>query len=75
MKPHGKDCHILLTKADKLAARQRASALADATAIAKRSALPCSVQLFSGRTGLGAETARQIIAAWLDNKKPPVKGE
>lgn len=76
IKPHGKNCHILLTKADKFAARQRASALADATGIAKRIALPCTVQLFSGRTGLGAEAARHVVAAWLcANKKPPVKGE
>jgi GTP-binding protein len=76
IKPHGKSCHILLTKADKLATRQQASALAGAMAVAKRNALPCTVQLFSGRTGLGAETARHIIAAWLcTNKKPPVKGE
>ena len=76
IRPHGKKCHILLTKADKLAARQRALALADATSVAKRVAMPCTVQLFSGRTGLGAESARHIIAAWLStNKKPPVKGE
>ncbi|MGQ0751057.1 MAG: ribosome biogenesis GTP-binding protein YihA/YsxC [Betaproteobacteria bacterium] len=76
IRPYGKTCHILLTKADKLSAHRRAAALADAESVMKRIATPCTVQLFSGKTGLGAETARHIVAAWLGaNKKPPVKGE
>jgi GTP-binding protein len=76
IRPYGKRCHILLTKADKLTAREAASALANAVAATNRIATPCTVQLFSGKTGLGAEAARHAVAAWLGaNKKPPVKGE
>jgi GTP-binding protein len=74
--PYGTNCHILLTKADKLSASQQAAALVDAENLARRSATACTMQLFSGRTGLGADTARHLVAAWLStNKKPPVKGE
>ena len=76
IRPYGMSCHILLTKADKLPASHQAAALAEAEYTAKRTATPCTMQLFSGKTGLGAETARHLVAAWLrTNKKPPVKGE
>jgi len=74
--PYGTGCHILLTKADKLSALQQTAALADADKAAQRVATACTMQLFSGRTGLGTATARHVVAAWLSpNKKPPVKGE
>jgi GTP-binding protein len=75
--PLGKESHVLLTKADKLVKREAATALREARDIAGN--FPrCSVQLFSGTTGLGVEEARSLITGWLKdsaNKKPPVKGE
>lgn len=74
--PCGKACHVLLTKADKLSARQSAATLADAERTVHAMGARCSVQLFSGKTGSGAEAARTVVADWLGtNKKPPVKGE
>lgn len=69
-------CHVLLTKTDKLARRHAESALSKAEQTVGTMGPQFSVQTFSGRTGLGAEAARRLIAEWLGtNKKPPVKGE
>lgn len=76
LQPRGIACYVLLTKADKLSARQGSAALSDAHRIAREITSPCGVQLFSGKTGLGTDTVRHIIAGWLGtHKKPPVKGE
>jgi GTP-binding protein len=75
--PLGKASHVLLTKADKLVKREAVAALHKAQDIAG-SFPACSVQLFSGMTGLGVEETRNLITGWLrdsTNKKPPVKGE
>jgi GTP-binding protein len=75
--PLGKASHVLLTKADKLVKREAAAALRKAQDIAGNFPA-CSVQLFSGMTGLGVEEARHLTTGWFRdsaNKKPPVKGE
>jgi GTP-binding protein len=68
LRPRSIACYVLLTKADKLSARQGLAALSDARRIAEGIAAPCDVQLFSGKTGLGTETVRQVIAGWLGTK-------
>ena len=76
--PQRRACHILLTKADKLSPRQASSALRDAESKARQANIECRIQLFSARSGQGADQARDVIAGWLGlkgNKKPPVKGE
>ena len=73
--------HILLSKADKLAHGARARTLSEVRhALAGHSGL-FSVQLFSATDGLGVDTARERICAWLGlefsqaKKSPGNKGK
>lgn len=60
----GKPAHVLVTKADKLNARQANAALLAAQELA--SGHPqCGVQLFSATTGIGLATARAAITDML----------
>ncbi len=61
---HGLPSHILLTKSDKLSRGQAAATLQRlGRELSGRGHV--SVQLFSARTGLGVESARDIVTAWL----------
>lgn len=60
--------HVLLTKADKLGNQEAMVVLRAAQAEAGRHPL-CSVQLFSGKTGLGVVAAQKILARWLQPQK------
>ncbi|MFN7086604.1 MAG: ribosome biogenesis GTP-binding protein YihA/YsxC [Burkholderiales bacterium] len=62
--PLHKRAHVLLTKADKLN-RQEAMATLRAAEAAVHHYPGCSVQLFSGTTGLGVQAARKTLAQWL----------
>lgn len=66
--PLQKPAHVLLTKADKLGKQEAAATLRTAQAEANRYPL-CSVQLFSGATGLGVATAQKTLAQWLLPRK------
>jgi GTP-binding protein len=69
IKPRGLACHVLLTKADKLSARERSAARLEAERAAQRlTAGSCSLQFFSSKTGEGVDTARGVIVRWLDTK-------
>ena len=61
------ELHVLLTKADKLSRRERAAALAEATAAVE--GLGVSIQLFSATERLGVDEARASLAAML--ARPP----
>lgn len=63
-----KPAHVLLTKADKLGKQEAAATLRAAQAEASRYPL-CSVQLFSGTTGLGVVAAQKTLAQWLRPQK------
>lgn len=76
VEPRRVPCHILLTKADKLSARERSAVLRAAEKTIVLEGIRADVQLFSSKTGEGLDTTREVIADWLDaHKKPPVKGE
>lgn len=60
--------HVLLTKADKLGKQEAAATLRAAQAEADRYP-QCSVQLFSGSTGLGVVAAQKVLAQWLRPQK------
>jgi GTP-binding protein len=62
--PLQKPVHVLLTKADKLGKQEAAATLRAAQAEAGRYPL-CSVQLFSGTTGLGVVAAQKTLAQWF----------
>lgn len=66
--PLQKPAHVLLTKADKLGKQEAASTLRAAQAEADRYPL-CSVQLFSGATGLGVVAAQKTLAEWFRPQK------
>jgi len=66
--PLQKPVHVLLTKADKLGKQEAAVTLRAAQAEASRYPL-CSVQLFSGATGLGVVAAQKTLAQWLRPQK------
>lgn len=59
----GLNCHVLLTKADKLTRSAQAQTL---TAVRKELGGMASVQLFSAPDKSGVEEARRIISGWLD---------
>lgn len=62
--PFERPAHLLLAKADKLTKREATTTLRGAEVTA--SLYPnCSVQLFSGTTGMGVGAAQKIIARWL----------
>jgi len=62
--PLHKPAHILLTKADKLGNQEAIATLRAAQNEANRYPL-CSVQLFSGTTGIGVSAAQKILAQWF----------
>lgn len=60
---YGRDCHVLLTKADKLgfgAAKTQLTKILNELAASGE-----TVQLFSATAGLGLAEARRKVAAWL----------
>jgi GTP-binding protein len=65
---------VLLSKADKLSRAERAKALAKTRAALARSAFSAQVALFSSKSGEGVAETRALLDGWLENKKPPEKG-
>ncbi|MFN7214031.1 MAG: ribosome biogenesis GTP-binding protein YihA/YsxC [Lysobacteraceae bacterium] len=67
----GLPCHVLLTKADKLARGAQAKVLAE---VRRDLGAKASVQLFSAPGRLGVEEARGRVTEWLD-LPPPVRAD
>ena len=65
---------VLLSKADKLSRAERAKTLAATRAALDAAALTSLVQMFSSTSGEGLDEARSQLESWLQNKKPPEKG-
>ena len=65
---------VLLSKSDKLARAERARVLARTRAALAKAAIPAQVELFSSRSGEGVAETRALLDRWLENKKPPEKG-
>lgn len=61
----GRDCHVLLTKADKLSRSQGAAALASVRRECKAEGWPATVQLFSSLDKVGLDDARAAIGRLL----------
>lgn len=59
--------HVLVSKADKLNARDAAAALAATQRLADTYSR-CTVQLFSATKGIGVQAARTAVASMLDAK-------
>ncbi len=62
---HGRACHVLLTKADKLKRGQQLNTFRAVTRELEAYGDRCTVQLFSSPERTGVDQARGIIAAWL----------
>jgi GTP-binding protein len=58
-------CHLLLTKADKLASGARRTTLREVEKELPLLHAQASAQLFSSQSGAGVEEARQLLARWL----------
>jgi len=65
---------ILLSKADKLSRADQAKALARTRCALDAAALTAQVMLFSSKSGAGVVETRALLDHWLQNKKPPEKG-
>ena len=65
---------VLLSKSDKLSRAESAKALARTGSALDKAALSSQVMLFSSKSGEGVEEARTLLEGWLQNKKPPEKG-
>jgi GTP-binding protein len=65
---------VLLSKADKLSRAERAKALTHTRAALETAAISAQVVLFSSKSGEGVEETRALLDGWLQNKKPPEKG-
>jgi GTP-binding protein len=65
---------ILLSKADKLSRAERIKALGQTRSALDKAALTSQVELFSSKSGEGVEETRELLDRWLQNKKPPEKG-
>jgi GTP-binding protein len=65
---------ILLAKADKLSRAEQAKTLAGTRAALAEAAMASRVILFSSKSGAGVAEARALLEGWLQNKKPPEKG-
>ena len=71
----------LLSKADKLTRAQQNRALDAARRALAELELGADCRLFSSRSGLGVEAARDVLVSWLaprggaGNKRPPVTGD
>lgn len=63
--PTGRPVHVLLSKADKLAASAARATLRTVDAELRRRASNQSVQLFSSLSGAGVEQVEQVIGGWL----------
>ena len=61
----GMPCHILLTKADKLSRGAGQAALHKVEKYLREQQSDASVQLFSAKSRLGVEQARQVLDKWL----------
>ena len=68
--PTGKPVHILLTKSDKLSRQQATKTLSRVKSYLAEHFPQCSVQLFSSLKKIGMEETENIIAGWLEDKKP-----
>jgi GTP-binding protein len=65
---------ILLSKADKLSRAEQAKTLAQTRRALDAAALTSQVLLFSSNRGAGVDETRALLDSWLQNKKPPEKG-
>jgi GTP-binding protein len=65
---------ILLSKADKLSRAEQAKTLARTRRELDAAALTSEVMLFSSKSGAGVAETRALLDRWLQNKKPPEKG-
>jgi GTP-binding protein len=61
----GRDCHILLSKADKLSRSQATTALRAVEKAIAEEGWPATVQLFSALKKDGVDAARAKLAQWL----------
>jgi len=74
LRPAGIRRLVLLSKSDKLSRADGAKTLAGTRVALDRAAMSADVLLFSSKTAEGVEEARSLLEAWLQNKKPPEKG-
>jgi GTP-binding protein len=74
LRPVGAARLILLAKADKLSRAEQAKTLAGTRAALAEAAMASQVILFSSKSGAGVAEARALLEGWLQNKKPPEKG-
>ena len=65
---------VLLSKADKLTRAESAKALAQTRSALDKAAMSSQLALFSSKSGEGVEETRALLEGWLQNKKPPEKG-
>jgi GTP-binding protein len=65
---------VLLSKSDKLSRAEAATTLASTRAALDKAAMTADVMLFSSKTAQGVADARALLEGWLQNKKPPEKG-
>lgn len=65
---------VLLSKSDKLSRAERARTLSHTRSALDKAALSSEVVLFSSKSGEGVEETRALLDGWLQNKKPPEKG-
>ena len=74
LRPVGARRLVLLSKADKLSRAEREKALVNTRAALDEAAMGSEVALFSSKSGEGVEETRALLDDWLQNKKPPEKG-
>ena len=74
LRPVGARRLVLLSKSDKLTHAERVKTLASTRAALDKAAMTSEIMLFSSKSGEGVEQARGLLEAWLQNKKPPEKG-
>jgi len=65
---------VLLSKSDKLSRAERTQTQARTRAALDSAALTSRVLLFSSASGEGVQEAGALLEGWLNNKKPPEKG-
>lgn len=74
LRPVGARRLVLLSKSDKLSRAGGVKTLVSTRAALDQAAMSADVMLFSSKTAEGVEEARSLLEAWLQNKKPPEKG-
>jgi GTP-binding protein len=74
LRPVGARRLVLLSKSDKLSRAEAAKTLASTRAALDKAAMTADVMLFSSKNAEGVEEARSLLEGWLQNKKPPEKG-